>query len=200
MLRLAIVAAIPAVRAGVRALLDGDGIRVVGEAATLAALAPALQEADVLLVADDLAPTEAARLLPDGVALLFLGDSRAAVAALRALAPRTWGLLPLDASNAALRAAILALGQGLTVLPPPLAAPLLGSDAGAEALVEPLTSRELEVLEQVSYGLANKEIARALQISEHTVKFHLSAIFGTLGASSRTEAVSRGARLGLIVL
>src|SRR5437588_4256415 len=65
---------------------------------------------------------------------------------------------------------------------------------------ESLTTREREVLELVSQGLSNKLIARRLQISEHTVKFHISSISSKLGASSRTDAVSRGLRRGLITL
>jgi len=65
---------------------------------------------------------------------------------------------------------------------------------------EALTNREREVLELVSQGLSNKLIARRLQISEHTVKFHISSISTKLGASSRTDAVSRGVRRGLITL
>ena len=68
----------------------------------------------------------------------------------------------------------------------------------AEPLVEALTSREHEVLERVADGLANRDIATALAISEHTVKFHLASIFGKLGVSTRTEAVQRGLRLGVI--
>jgi len=65
---------------------------------------------------------------------------------------------------------------------------------------EALTARESEVLELLSRGLPNKLIARRLQISEHTVKFHVSSIYAKLGASSRTDAVSRGVRRGLITL
>ena len=65
---------------------------------------------------------------------------------------------------------------------------------------EALTVREREVLELLSRGLPNKLIARRLQISEHTVKFHVSSIYAKLGASSRTDAVSRGVRRGLITL
>lgn len=63
-----------------------------------------------------------------------------------------------------------------------------------------LTTREREVLELLSRGLPNKLIARRLQISEHTVKFHVSSIYAKLGASSRTDAVSRGVRRGFITL
>jgi ATP/maltotriose-dependent transcriptional regulator MalT len=67
-------------------------------------------------------------------------------------------------------------------------------------LIESLTAREHEVLALVSDGSSNREIAHALAISEHTVKFHLASIFGKLGVSTRTEAVQRGVRLGVIEL
>jgi DNA-binding CsgD family transcriptional regulator len=67
-----------------------------------------------------------------------------------------------------------------------------------EPLMEALTMREHDVLALVADGLPNREIATALAISEHTVKFHLASIFGKLGASTRTEAVQRGLRLGVI--
>lgn len=65
-------------------------------------------------------------------------------------------------------------------------------------VVEHLTTREHDVLALVADGLPNREIATALAISEHTVKFHLASIFGKLGVSTRTEAVHRGLRLGVI--
>jgi DNA-binding NarL/FixJ family response regulator len=73
------------------------------------------------------------------------------------------------------------------------------ADASPE-LVEPLTPREQEVLSLVADGLRNRAIAERLGISEHTVKFHLAAVFGKLGATSRTDAVRRAFRLGLIHL
>ena len=74
------------------------------------------------------------------------------------------------------------------------------SDGSRETprLVEQLTPREHEVLVLVADGLRNREIATRLGISEHTVKFHLAAVFGKLGASSRTEVVRKALRLGLI--
>ena len=66
--------------------------------------------------------------------------------------------------------------------------------------VEALTAREREVLVLLADGLGNRDIAQALGISEHTVKFHLGAIFGKLGATTRTDAVRRALRLGLIAL
>ena len=67
-------------------------------------------------------------------------------------------------------------------------------------LIEQLTPREHEVLVLVADGLRNRDVAERLGITEHTVKFHLAAIFGKLGASSRVEAVRRGLQLGLIQL
>ena len=64
--------------------------------------------------------------------------------------------------------------------------------------VESLTAREHDVLALVADGLSNRDIAGRLAISEHTVKFHLASIFGKLGVSTRTEAVQRGLRLGVI--
>src|SRR5437899_879157 len=67
-----------------------------------------------------------------------------------------------------------------------------------EALVEPLTAREVEVLELLAEGLPNKAIAERLGISDQTVKFHVGSISGKLGAHNRTDAVRRAARRGLI--
>ena len=69
-----------------------------------------------------------------------------------------------------------------------------------EPLVEALTARETQVLELVADGLPNKLIASALGVSDETVKFHLGAIFGKLGASNRTDAVRRALRRQLIPL
>ncbi|TLZ37999.1 MAG: response regulator transcription factor, partial [Gammaproteobacteria bacterium] len=60
--------------------------------------------------------------------------------------------------------------------------------------------REVDVLRMLSDGLSNKEVARRLHISEHTVKYHLSSVFGKLGASSRTEAVMVGIQRGIILI
>ena len=72
--------------------------------------------------------------------------------------------------------------------------------SGPEPPAEPLTPREIEVLELLAEGLTNKGIAARLGISDQTVKFHVASILGKLGASSRTEAVRRAVRRGLLAL
>jgi DNA-binding NarL/FixJ family response regulator len=71
---------------------------------------------------------------------------------------------------------------------------------GTDLKVEALTEREAQVLQKLAQGMANKQIAAALGISEHTVKFHVSAIYSKLGATNRTEAVRIGVRQGMIIL
>jgi DNA-binding CsgD family transcriptional regulator len=73
-------------------------------------------------------------------------------------------------------------------------------DAGPEDSDGALTRRELTVLRLVAHGLGNKEIARELGISRHTVKYHLASLLAKLGVHSRTEAVTMGLRRGLVPL
>ena len=106
-----------------------------------------------------------------------------------------WGV-PLDASADELCAAVRALAQGLVVGE----RSLLFAD-GQEMLADsPLTERETEVSNLLSKGLANKQIAAELGISEHTVKFHVSSIYEKLNVTNRTEAVRAGLRGGWIAL
>jgi DNA-binding NarL/FixJ family response regulator len=81
----------------------------------------------------------------------------------------------------------------------PIDAYLVASDDHEAApLAEPLTPRERQVLELVAEGLSNRGVAVRLGLSDETVKFHLSAIFGKLGASNRTDAVRQAIRRGVI--
>ncbi len=82
------------------------------------------------------------------------------------------------------------MGQHNTLRPPSI----------PQTLYEPLTEREIEVLNLLAQGMPNKEIAAHLIISERTAKFHVSSIMGKLGATNRTEAVSLAAQRGLITL
>ena len=136
------------------------------------------------------------------LAIVLLSDDEQAIHTLQALPLHGWALLPVDSSTDELHAALFAASLGLVILSPPIAEQLIDSPLIPEQddLIEPLTPRENQVLALLGQGLSNKLIARQLRISTHTVKFHISSLFGKLGASSRTDAVSRGARYGLIVL
>jgi DNA-binding NarL/FixJ family response regulator len=222
MIRVVVVASALAVRAGLSALLSPDqGVEVIGAAAQLSDLVELPPQTDVLVLeAEQADRPELERLAyapePVAVLLLFTGDA-GTVRLLSGLPLRSWGLLPLESSTEELLAALNAVQEGLLVGAPALKEPLLAAyfaiaerpDVGSnqpagpsqdEPLVEPLTERESEVLQLLAQGLANKQIARALGISEHTVKFHVSAVYAKLGAASRTEAVRLGARQGLVVL
>jgi DNA-binding NarL/FixJ family response regulator len=119
-------------------------------------------------------------------------------------------LLSRATGGAQLASATSAIGQGLLVFDPDLLPPSpTGATGGVPSTepgpgdllrVEPLSPRELDVLRSLAEGASNKQIARTLGISEHTVKFHINAILGKLGAQSRTEAVVRATRAGLILL
>ena len=113
-----------------------------------------------------------------------------------------WGILPLTATNEQLEAALRALAAGLsTGTPAVVSFHQEGTIANQEdPLVDPLTDREAEVLQLLARGMANKQIALELGISEHTVKFHISSIYTKLGAGNRTEAVRLGVRRGLVLL
>jgi ATP/maltotriose-dependent transcriptional regulator MalT len=90
------------------------------------------------------------------------------------------------------------LAEAVISLPPPAGRLSRRSAEREGGLIESLTAREHDVLALVADGLPNRDIAHTLTISEHTVKFHLASIFGKLGVSTRTEAVQRGVRLGVI--
>jgi len=105
------------------------------------------------------------------------------------------GVLPPDASASQIEIALQAAAAGLGVFSPRH----LDSPA-ASRISSALTARETEVLRMIAEGLANKEIAWRLGISEHTVKFHVSALLGKLGAGSRAEAIGAGIRQGVIML
>jgi DNA-binding NarL/FixJ family response regulator len=204
MIAVAVIAQSPAIRAGLRVLLaTDDQIKVVGDGTTLGELQHTpLRDAEIAVVHG--VPTQSSLASDKLRGMLFIADDWDVIAAPQA-APFAWGVVPGDATAEELIAAVGALYQGLIVLHPHVAATLVVAPGqksvdNAEPLVEPLTGREHEVLQLIGQGLANKMIADRLRISEHTVKFHVSAIYAKLGVASRTEAVRAGARRGLIVL
>ncbi|MCH7587080.1 MAG: response regulator transcription factor [Chloroflexi bacterium] len=114
---------------------------------------------------------------------------------------RPQGMLAREADGDELIIAMQAVIRGLTILRPEFGTQILPSSKGLDIYpIEQLTAREIEVLQQLAEGLPNKTIAERLGVSEHTIKFHVNAIFRKLGAQSRTDAVVRATRLGLILL
>ena len=181
----------PALRAGLRALLSSDRtVKVVNDSLEEDS------EADVVITS-----ASRASFLDNGAsdsptaAVLFLSNDPLNIQDLRRTA-RVWGVLPAEASPDELSAAVHALSQGLIV-----GTSSLLFESENEPLREgPLTERESEVLSLLSTGLANKQIAVELGISEHTVKFHVSSIYTKLNVTNRTEAVRAGLRGGWIAL
>ncbi len=111
-------------------------------------------------------------------------------------------VLSQPASREEVLATIRAVAAGLVVVDPAIRDDVERvSEARTRApLVEPLTAREREVLAMLGDGRSNRRIAAALGISENTVKAHVAAVFAKLGATTRTEAVTAGVRLGLVML
>jgi DNA-binding NarL/FixJ family response regulator len=136
-------------------------------------------------------------------ATIVLTDGGSGTGLAQAVRSGIAGILPGNAGGDLLVAAIAAVKIGLVVVHPEQFAAARTTSAEVEErpeLLEALTTREKEVLRMLAEGLANKEIASRLSISEHTVKFHVASIFGKLGAASRAEAVAIGMRRGLILL
>ncbi|MCU0682409.1 MAG: response regulator transcription factor [Polyangiaceae bacterium] len=104
------------------------------------------------------------------------------------------------AEGALLSALVRAVAAGLWAFDPALAPEPPVARTGVATPAERLTPRESEVLTLLADGLSNKQIGVELGISDHTVKFHVNSILDKLGAETRTEAVVRAARLGLVAL
>ncbi len=206
MIHVFVVAPTAIMRAGLRTTLTTADMQVVGEASVPDEVIN--EGIDVIVVADEMLLEDVGHAVADNaeIALVVLASSDdRPVLALRRLSLRGWSIVPLDATPAQLQASVMAAAQGLVALPTALAERLQEQRSVVQAIQlespdESLTAREREVLELLSQGLPNKLIARRLQISEHTVKFHVSSLSAKLGASSRTDAVSRGIRRGLITL
>ena len=204
-LRVLAVASDPLARGGLVALLSvREFIVVAGQAAPHDDLghAVAIYQPDV--IAWDLGGAaedgiellaEASPLLPPIVALLSEPP----------LASRAWSagaraVLHRDVTPGRLAAAAHAVIEGAVVLDDPFTDVLLPSPELPATLRDPLTPREMDVVRLLAEGHGNKGIGAKLGVTENTVKFHVNAVFGKLGVQSRTEAVTRAVRLGLVPL
>ncbi len=209
MIRVLVIATSSVVRAGLSAMLTTDpNLTVVGSTSSLNALATEITELkpDVVLLDLSSNPLDLEWEQQYPVAIIVIVDEIKHIDLEAALRAGVRGILLDVCTESEMIAAVEAVASGLVVLHPDTVEyllPLQESSVREKVLANPvqaLTGREIEVLEMLGSGLGNKAIAKSLNISEHTVKFHLSSIFQKLGVSTRTEAVSVGVRLGLIML
>ena len=131
--------------------------------------------------------------------ILLVDDPRATWTAMARRA-NVHAVLAHDAPPEQITAALDAVTAGLIALSPDVMRPVPRATVGDTGEERALTAREREILEMMAEGLSNRMIARRLEISRYTVKFHVASILGKLRAASRTEAVTLGVRSGLISL
>lgn len=211
MVAIAIFSADPILRRSLEQLLREDpAITVVGVADDPSAMLRLIDQDHVDAVLADAPPREQLadwRIQYDRTAFVVLVDGADEENSLDALYAGARAILPRSAERDEIVVAIKAVTTGLAILPRELLPTLLngasladrsldGNDSGRARL----TPRELEVLAAMADGASNKAIARRLGISYHTAKFHVAAILAKLDADSRTEAVTRAAQLGLVML
>lgn len=199
----------PVVRTGLHGMLTGQpDFELVGEAANGAeAVALTAQRHPHVVLMDLRMPgvdgvTAIAQIKAQYPAaqVLVLTTYDSDVDIVRAVEAGAIGYLLKDAPRDELFRAIRAAARGESTLPPAIAAKLMGRIRASAPALESLSERELEVLAHVATGHSNKDIARQLHISEATVKSHLIHVFGKLGVSDRTAAVTVALERGLLHL
>ncbi len=211
MIRVLIVDDQTLVRQGIRSLLElAGGIEVVGEAEDgaealerIAALRPDVVLLDLRMpVLDGIGTLEALRDVPDAPPCLILTTFDDDAAVLDGLRAGAKGYLLKDVTLEHLVAAIEALAAGRTMILPAVTERVLrafeGIGGGAHGFTDPerLTARETEVLRLMAGGYSNREIASALDVSEGTVKNHVSSVLSKLGVRDRTRAVLKALDAG----
>jgi len=187
----------PVVRRGLRVLLEvQDGMAVAGEAGDgAAALALAAEHApDVILLdlklpgMDGIAVLGELKARDSAARVLVLTSATEPASASLALRSGAAGVVYKDVDPDALVRAIRAVHDGHLLLAPEAAGTLVRSAGLAVAGIDALTGREREVLAEIAKGRSNREIARALSVSEKTVKAHVSSVLAKLGVQDRTQA------------
>ena len=202
MIRVLVGARSSVVRAGLESLVRSIPSLEFAGTVDVSRVAPFELSGDVLLLeAGDSHDDEWPALADLPIPIVMLMDFTDPALVGSALRSGIRGTISRDATAEEIEGAVHAVNAGLVVTTPASLAELLpDAPPFAEELAEPLSDRELEVLELLTEGLSNKLIAHRLGISEHTVKTHVASIFAKLGVSSRTEAVSQAIRRGLVML
>jgi len=204
-IRIAVATASAVRRAGLESIVRGHAdFHLAGSFGAVASLVSFARSAelDVMVIDSDSIRDLLLQPAPDAAIVLLteVSDARSISLLLRS---GVRAILSRESAPDDVLSAIYAAYDGLVLLSAP-AAESLAAIYGDQPLddkaefSEEITSRETEVLRMLAQGLANKDIAAGLGISEHTVKFHISSILEKLGASTRTEAVTLGIRRGLI--
>jgi two-component system, NarL family, response regulator YdfI len=202
-IRVLLAAASTVRRAGLEALVKkAPLLQLAGSlhnALAVAQYAAQLQPDVVLLDLESETPTRAAAF-----PIVALIDEPPADWTAHALRSGVKAILPRDSGMEEILAAIQAAHAGLVLLDADvtqnLASRIPALSAQPAPALDDLTPREIEVLRMLAEGLGNREMAARLGISDHTVKFHISSILDKLGAATRTEAVTMGIRMGIILL
>jgi DNA-binding NarL/FixJ family response regulator len=189
-------------------LLRNEATTLAGVAGDVTALARLIETKDVdVVLADSLLMdrlVEMPALCQSAAFVVMIGDR--SDEGLDALTSGARAILPRSADDEEIAAAIHVVDRGLAVVPRHILDAFVAAGAtntpfrNSGVTRAPLTPRELEVLSSMADGASNKTIARRLGISAHTVKFHVAAILAKLDADSRTEAVTKAAQLGLVML
>lgn len=194
----------PVVRSGLRAVLDSSTVRVVGEAASgeealllAEQLTPDVVLCDMRLGSgiDGIETTAALRALTPAPAVLILTTFDRDAEIFGAIEAGAAGYLLKDVAPEGIIEGIHRAAAGEMVLAPDLAGRVL---QGMRNPLPRLTHRELQVLQLISTGAPNKDIARALVVTEATVKSHISNIFTKLDVDTRSRAVHLAQETGLI--
>lgn len=207
-LNIVLTAPFPAIRAGLRSLCAADSqIQILAECAGPEKWSQFIPPAQVFLLAPlgSVSPGawQKARELSQGIPILYVLSQP--LPFFPEQKSNSWGVIPFSASSDELCIALRACTAGLwtarlDLLPPlnPVLSPSENSDP--DGFDEPLTAREEEILQFLALGFTNKQIAQKMNISAHTVKFHITSIYSKLGVNNRTEAARQGLRKGLINL
>jgi DNA-binding NarL/FixJ family response regulator len=188
-LRIIVVASDPLLRTGLVSLLRGQGVNVIADVAEPFQIH--LYEAEATLVVWDGSEevNEEVTTLP--ILVLVPEDTEVS------LFPNVRGILYRSSSVERVHDALQVMARGLTVYEPAF---VVRQTRVNNEVPSDLTSRELEVLRHLTEGLSNKAIAKRLEISENTVKFHVNALLEKFGVGSRTEVVIRAIQNGLVTI
>lgn len=203
----------PMVRAGLRSMLADSRIRIVGEASNgrealemVSTLKPKVALMDIRMPdMDGIQALEAIKAAKLETRVIMVTTYRSTAYLLRSLSAGAAGFVLKDISREELLAALYSVAQGTSLVDSQFLQDVLRSlesaektDESPEALVEPLTAREMDILRLMVEGLTNQAIGDVLGLSAGTVKGYAQTVMHKLGTSDRTQAAVKAIRMGLV--